>query len=179
MPETLWCVHLEGGNEYHAEVSHDAAVESANNFNEYDRRTAQRVGSTSTYLNATVVEWPFTAAMHARSITEAAPVVCKFGEIPGQTRLVTTRNQWVALDACGCAIGVMEAEESTTALPPATTDECDAALAEFYEVGTELIAAVRRGVKMIRVPHDRYEALYAAQVSGTYACPHTTAPRLS
>ena len=68
MSEQLWCVHIEGLNDFIAVDSQRAAEREALAINAYidGAETGQRVA----VLRAVVVEWPFNPADHARALQE-------------------------------------------------------------------------------------------------------------
>jgi hypothetical protein len=66
--ERLWCVHIEGLNDFIATSSRDAALREASAINAYLSRCEN--GQRGTVARAAVVEWPHTPAGHARSLEE-------------------------------------------------------------------------------------------------------------
>src|SRR5688572_6751647 len=74
-----------------------------------------------------------------------------------------TRTQWVLIGPCGCAQGVLEGTEAENAI---------LALGQFYESMTELEAALKAGVQIRMMSHQRYAALYSEHLSSNYVCPH-------
>jgi hypothetical protein len=66
--EQLWCVHIEGLNDFIAVDSQRAAEREALAINAYidGAETSQRAA----VLRAVVVEWPFDATDHARALQE-------------------------------------------------------------------------------------------------------------
>jgi hypothetical protein len=66
--ETLWCVHIEGVNDFIATDSRESAEQEALAINAYIDRAEK--GPRAALLRAVVVEWPFTAAGHARALDE-------------------------------------------------------------------------------------------------------------
>jgi hypothetical protein len=78
------------------------------------------------------------------------------------------RFQWVFLEDCGCAFGVLEDRSHSQA----------AAWQDFYDEGSTarteraIGKAVARGVRVVRVDHPRYVAKFMPQMYGSYVCPH-------
>lgn len=68
MNERLWCVHIEGVNDFIATDSRESAEQEALAINAYIDRAEK--GPRAALLRAVVVEWPSTAADHARALTE-------------------------------------------------------------------------------------------------------------
>jgi hypothetical protein len=66
--ERLWCVHIEGVNDFIATDSRESAEQEALAINTYIDRAEK--GPRAPVLRAVVVEWPFTAAGHARALDE-------------------------------------------------------------------------------------------------------------
>jgi hypothetical protein len=66
--ERLWCVHIEGVNDFIATDSRESAEQEALAINAYIDRAEK--GPRAPLLRAVVVEWPFTAAGHARALSE-------------------------------------------------------------------------------------------------------------
>ncbi|MBP0589678.1 hypothetical protein J8I87_08095 [Paraburkholderia sp. LEh10] len=66
MSEQLWCVHLEGLNDFVAAASREAAEQEATAINAY--LASQTNDAPMRIVRASAVEWPFTAAGHARSL---------------------------------------------------------------------------------------------------------------
>lgn len=64
--ERLWCVHIEGLDDFIAAVSVDAAEQEAAAINLYIDNAPN--GESETAVRAVVVEWPFEPASHARSL---------------------------------------------------------------------------------------------------------------
>jgi hypothetical protein len=64
--EQLWCVHIEGLNDFIAVDSEDSARQEASEINAYiDRADGS---SFAARLHAQAVEWPFSADDHARAL---------------------------------------------------------------------------------------------------------------
>ncbi|CAD6530919.1 hypothetical protein [Paraburkholderia metrosideri] len=68
MNERLWCVHIEGVNDFIATDSRESAEQEALAINAYIDRAEK--GPRAALLRAVVIEWPFTAAGHARALDE-------------------------------------------------------------------------------------------------------------
>lgn len=68
MSERLWCVHIEGLNDFIATDSQESAEQEALAINAYIDR-AER-GPRAAILRAVVIEWPFTPTAHARALDE-------------------------------------------------------------------------------------------------------------
>jgi hypothetical protein len=66
--EQLWCVHIEGLNDFIATDSHESARQEAIAINAYIDRAEK--GPRAAILRAVVIEWPFTPASHARSLQD-------------------------------------------------------------------------------------------------------------
>ncbi|QQC67006.1 hypothetical protein [Paraburkholderia ginsengisoli] len=66
MNERLWCVHIEGLNDFIATDSHDSARQEALAINAYIDKAEK--GPRAAILRAVVIEWPFTPASHARAL---------------------------------------------------------------------------------------------------------------
>lgn len=66
MSEQLWCVHIEGLNDFIAVDSEESARHEASEINAYIDRADR--GSRAASLRAVVVEWPFSAEGHARAL---------------------------------------------------------------------------------------------------------------
>ncbi|MPW19351.1 hypothetical protein GCT13_21215 [Paraburkholderia sp. CNPSo 3157] len=66
MSEQLWCVHIEGINDYVAAMSREAAEREASAINAYIEHAGDK--ASASIVRATAIEWPFTAAGHARSL---------------------------------------------------------------------------------------------------------------
>lgn len=64
--EQLWCVHIEGLNDFIAVESEESARHEASEINAYIDR-AER-SSRAARLRAVVIEWPFSADAHARAL---------------------------------------------------------------------------------------------------------------
>lgn len=68
MNDRLWCVHIEGVNDFIATDSRESAEQEALAINAYIDRAEK--GPRAALLRAVVVEWPFTVAGHARALDE-------------------------------------------------------------------------------------------------------------
>ncbi|MGF6573291.1 hypothetical protein ABH945_005412 [Paraburkholderia sp. GAS333] len=68
MNERLWCVHIEGVNDFIATDSRESAEQEALAINAHIDRAEK--GPRAPLLRAVVVEWPFTASGHARALDE-------------------------------------------------------------------------------------------------------------
>ncbi|WP_233855989.1 hypothetical protein [Paraburkholderia sp. HD33-4] len=66
MSEQLWCVHIEGLNDFIAVDSEESARHEASEINAYIDRADR--SSRAAQLRAVVVEWPFSADGHARAL---------------------------------------------------------------------------------------------------------------
>ncbi|HWT34716.1 MAG TPA: hypothetical protein VN289_00460 [Paraburkholderia sp.] len=70
MSEELWCVHIEGLDDFVATLSREAAEREASAINAYldssQDRMEERMPTRMVRASATV--WPYTAAGHARSL---------------------------------------------------------------------------------------------------------------
>jgi hypothetical protein len=66
--EQLWCVHIEGLNDFIATDSLESAKQEALAINAYIDRAEK--GPRAAILRAVVIEWPHTPASHARSLHE-------------------------------------------------------------------------------------------------------------
>jgi hypothetical protein len=66
LSEQLWCVHIEGTNDYVAAMSREAAEREASAINAYIGHAGDK--ASASIVRATAIEWPFTAAGHARSL---------------------------------------------------------------------------------------------------------------
>jgi hypothetical protein len=64
--EQLWCVHIEGLNDFIATDSHESARQEALAINAYIDKAEK--SPRAAILRAVVIEWPFTPASHARSL---------------------------------------------------------------------------------------------------------------
>lgn len=64
--ERLWCVHIEGLDDFIAASSQDAALQEALAINAYIDRLDNR--ERVSVVRAAAVEWPFTPASHALSL---------------------------------------------------------------------------------------------------------------
>ncbi|MGF6380812.1 hypothetical protein F0160_34740 [Paraburkholderia sp. JPY303] len=66
MSEQLWCVHIEGLNDFIAFDSEESARHEASAINAYIDRADRN--SRAARLRAVVVEWPFSPDGHARAL---------------------------------------------------------------------------------------------------------------
>jgi hypothetical protein len=64
--EQLWCVHIEGLNDFIAVDSEESARYEASAINAYIDRAERN--SRAARLRAVVVEWPFSPDGHARAL---------------------------------------------------------------------------------------------------------------
>lgn len=76
---------------------------------------------------------------------------------------MSTREQWVFLNPCGCAFGVQEANGNPSKAK---------AWREFFETVEASNAATDRGVTVVLVDHERYVAEYSPQRYSSWVCPH-------
>ena len=68
LSEQLWCVHIEGLDDFVATISREAAEREASAINAYiDSAKAHGQAVTGT-MRASATVWPFTPAGHARSL---------------------------------------------------------------------------------------------------------------
>ncbi len=74
-----------------------------------------------------------------------------------------TRRQWVFLNPCGCATGVLEA---------GSNESRSKAFRDMYETAAERNAAVDRGVTAVLVDHEQYVREFSPQMYGSWQCPH-------
>ena len=68
MNERLWCVHIEGLEDFIAITSQEAAEQEAAAINAYIDRLEN--GRCAAAVRAVVVEWPFAPGSHARSLAQ-------------------------------------------------------------------------------------------------------------
>ncbi|SIT43946.1 conserved hypothetical protein [Paraburkholderia ribeironis] len=68
MSERLWCVHIEGLNDFIATDSHESAEQEALAINAYIDRAEK--GPRAAILRAVAIEWPFAPAAHARALED-------------------------------------------------------------------------------------------------------------
>ncbi|WP_343225438.1 hypothetical protein [Paraburkholderia sp. C35] len=66
--EQLWCVHIEGLEDFVAAMSREAAEREASAINAYLACVKERQGAPGGIVRATAIVWPFTPAGHARSL---------------------------------------------------------------------------------------------------------------
>lgn len=64
--QPLWCIHIEGLGDYVAALSREAAEREAAAINAYIDRAGN--DAPAGIVRAVAIEWPFTAAGHARSL---------------------------------------------------------------------------------------------------------------
>jgi hypothetical protein len=64
--ERLWCIHIEGPDDFIAAASQEAAQHEVSAINAYLERFEN--GHRASAAHAVVMEWPFTAESHARSL---------------------------------------------------------------------------------------------------------------
>ncbi len=67
---TLWSVHVQGGDEWHACASKELAESLTEQLNDYDAKMAAKFGSDGLYLRPVVKPWPYEAAAHALELVE-------------------------------------------------------------------------------------------------------------
>ncbi|MBN3756632.1 hypothetical protein G3N95_27100 [Paraburkholderia sp. Tr-20389] len=70
MSEELWCIHIEGLDDFVATLSREAAEREASAINAYLDSTQGRVpeSAPTRMVRASAAVWPYTAAGHARSL---------------------------------------------------------------------------------------------------------------
>ena len=68
MSEQLWCVHIEGLNDFIAVDSEDSARHEAATINAYIDSAGK--DSRAALMRAVALEWPFSAPAHARALDE-------------------------------------------------------------------------------------------------------------
>ncbi|MFM0196691.1 hypothetical protein PQQ65_26665 [Paraburkholderia strydomiana] len=66
MSEQLWCVHIEGPDDFIAMASREAAQREASAINAYVERSGQ--AQSAAHTRAVAMEWPFTPEGHARAL---------------------------------------------------------------------------------------------------------------
>lgn len=76
------------------------------------------------------------------------------------------RTQWVLIDPCGCAQGVLEGTEAPGPIQ---------AMEEFYDSTEELEAALKAGVTIRQMTHAEYHYSYADHLDTDWQCPHRPA----
>ncbi|WP_084515477.1 hypothetical protein [Burkholderia sp. WSM2230] len=64
--EQLWCVHIEGPDDFIAADSRDAAEREASAINAYIEGSGE--GHSDAPVRAVAMEWPFTPESHARAL---------------------------------------------------------------------------------------------------------------
>lgn len=79
-----------------------------------------------------------------------------------------SRQQWVFLNACGCAFGVMEY----------TGENTGEAWVAFYDQGHKtrtnkaVVEAMTKGVRVVRVSHETYVGSWLHNLRSDWVCPH-------
>ncbi|MGV2288052.1 hypothetical protein AAHK20_05000 [Trinickia sp. YCB016] len=68
MSDQLWCVHIEGVEDFIAMSSRDMAVREASTINAYLERFEN--GREAARVRAVAIEWPFSPDRHASSLEE-------------------------------------------------------------------------------------------------------------
>ncbi|QCP51953.1 hypothetical protein FAZ95_22325 [Trinickia violacea] len=68
MSDPLWCVHIEGVEDFVAMGSRDMALREASAINDYLERFEN--GRHAAHVRAVAIEWPFSPDHHARSLEE-------------------------------------------------------------------------------------------------------------
>ncbi|MFT4067063.1 hypothetical protein [Paraburkholderia sp.] len=68
MSEQLWCVHIEGLNDFIAVDSEESARYEAATINAYIDNAGK--DSRAALMRAVAIEWPFSAAGHARALDD-------------------------------------------------------------------------------------------------------------
>ncbi|MCC8396194.1 hypothetical protein LJ656_26755 [Paraburkholderia sp. MMS20-SJTR3] len=68
MSEQLWCVHIEGPDDFIAVESEQAARREASAINAYLDGAGQ--DPRAPHVHATAVHWPYGATSHARALDE-------------------------------------------------------------------------------------------------------------
>lgn len=66
MSERLWCVHIEGLNDFIATGSRESARQEASAINAYIDSAEK--GPRAAILRAVVIEWPYSADAHRRAL---------------------------------------------------------------------------------------------------------------
>lgn len=66
MSEQLWCVHIEGPDDFLAAESKEAAEREASAINAYIQQSGE--GHRDAPVRAVAMEWPFTPESHARAL---------------------------------------------------------------------------------------------------------------
>jgi hypothetical protein len=78
-----------------------------------------------------------------------------------------TRTQWVLIQPCGCAVGVLDGRAADNAL---------GALAEFYDGIEDASEALKAGTTLRKMTHAEYYDKYAQHMSLDWECPHVPQP---
>ncbi|MFP3558042.1 hypothetical protein [Paraburkholderia sp. SIMBA_054] len=68
MSEQLWCVHIEGLDDFVATMSREAAEREASAINAYLDSAKENEQAVTRTVHASATVWPFTPAGHARSL---------------------------------------------------------------------------------------------------------------
>ena len=68
MSEQLWCVHIEGHDDFIAAASREAAEREALAINAYVERLSD--ANRRAPVRAVAMEWPFTPESHARAVED-------------------------------------------------------------------------------------------------------------
>jgi hypothetical protein len=68
LSEQLWCVHIEGLDDFVAAVSREAAEREAAAINAYLDSAKENGQAATRLVRASATVWPFTPAGHARSL---------------------------------------------------------------------------------------------------------------
>jgi hypothetical protein len=66
--DRLWCVHMEGLDDFIAMSSREQAVAEASSINAYIDRFEN--GRRAALVRAVVIEWPFSPTSHAQALAE-------------------------------------------------------------------------------------------------------------
>jgi hypothetical protein len=66
--DRLWCVHIEGVEDFIAMSGQEAALREASAINAYLERFEN--GRHAALMRAVAIEWPFSPSDHARSLEE-------------------------------------------------------------------------------------------------------------
>ncbi|WOD16245.1 hypothetical protein [Paraburkholderia kirstenboschensis] len=66
MSEQLWCVHIEGPDDFIAMASQEAAQREASAINAYVERSGQ--AQSAARARAVAMDWPFAPEGHARAL---------------------------------------------------------------------------------------------------------------
>ena len=68
MSDQLWCVHVEGLDDYIAISSREQALAEASSINAYIDRFENR--RRAAVVRAVAIEWPFSPTSHAQALTK-------------------------------------------------------------------------------------------------------------